>query len=432
MSPEKARVLRQDCLAEIPDLIDEGLGIKASGGSQDRFRNTHYGRDAYISIIMGLSEPQNGSLQLLLRAAIQTQRLAASLQGREFNSATEEAPGKKPHEFHNGNSPQLRLLEMRKRGWPVYELGDGRLGMLYYGSGDATPLFNISVAVVYRAIASKDKLDAKAYLREMWSYVNDGLNHDIQFGDLDGDGLIESNPQNTNALLNHTWKDSNDAYRDERGRIPKPPYKYLTNNAYFLWSLREGIFMAEEMGDKIWAKELEDRYKRGKERLHSLFWMPDLAYYAPLIAGRGQQVKFIGDDPVIALWAGVIDPEYAQLVINRLKLPDMNTNWGLRTRSSQSSQSRVNGSRSYHNGAVWLHETLIAAKAVESMGDYDFAEELDNKAVEFQKKLRRSELAAVEKRRDRLLQYRENGIVVACRPQAWGTWGTLGRTAKVA
>lgn len=431
MSPDILRSLREECLKEIPSIRDDLLGIKASG--EGRFAGAHYERDADISINMALPEPQNGHLPILLDCAMTSQRLAAAHQGKEFNPFKDEARGKIAHEIHLGFSPQQRLAEMEKTGdWPVRELENGRLGMVNYYAGDATPLFNISVSVVYRALTSRNRRAGRLYLEEMWPHVKAAFDHDIRIADLDNDGLIESNPQNKNALLNHTWKDSNDAYRDEKGRIPKPPYKYLTNNSYFLWSMREGAELARVMGEATFAEELIRRYVRGKSELHECFWMPGLGTYAPMIDGKGNQVKFIGDDPVIALWAKVIEPEFARMVINRLKQPDMNTKWGLRTRSSQSSQFRVNGARAYHNGTVWLHQTLIAAKAVENYGDIEFAETLDNEAFALERRLKRKELVAVEKVRCHLLQYREKGVPVACSTQAWAAFATLGRTARAA
>ncbi|MBI2196113.1 hypothetical protein HYU45_00695 [Candidatus Daviesbacteria bacterium] len=430
MSPEFIRFLRAECLEELPFIVDDFLGIKASGGG--RFSGVHYGRDAYISIITALSEPQNGELPILLECAKTSQRLAIAYQGKKCNPFTEEDKGKIAHEIHTGDSPQQRLAEMIEIGWPGYRLENGRLGMVYYGAGDATPLFNISVAVVHRALASRDQLAAQIYLEEMWPHVKAAFHHDTKIADLDNDGLIESDPQNKNALLNHTWKDSNDAYRDEKGRIPKPPYKYLTNNSYYLWALREGVELAKEMGETAFAAELNGSYARGKKEFHNRFFAPDLGTYAPMIDGKGNRVEFIADDPVIALWAKVIDPEYAKLVIDRLKQPDMNTERGLRTRSSLSSQFRVNGARAYHNGTVWLHQTLIAAKAVENYGDIEFAESLDNKAFALERRLKRKELVAVERERGHLLQYREKGVPVACSPQAWAVFATLGRTAKAA
>lgn len=429
MAPEVIGSLRKECLEELPFITDASLGIKASG--EGRFQGAHYGRDAYISIIMALSEPQNGNLPILLECAQTSQRLAIVYQGKEFNSLTEEDKGKIPHEIHTGYSPQQRLAEMQETGWPVYELENGRLGMVYYGAGDATPLFNISVAVVYRALASRDQQAARIYLEEMWPHMKAAFYHDTKIGDLDNDGLIETDRKNVKALRHHTWKDSDDAYRDEKGRMPQPPYRYLTNNSYFLWSLREGAELAREMGEAAFAAELDSSYERGKKELQDRFWVPDLGSYAPMIDGKGNQVKFIADDPVIALWAKVIDPEYAKIAIDRLKQPDMNTKWGLRTRSSLSSQFRVNGGRAYHNGTVWLHQTLIAAKAVENYGDTEFAERLDNEAFSLQNRLKRKELVAVE-RRGHLLQYREKGVPVACSRQAWAAFATLGRTARAA
>lgn len=430
MSAEAIGSLRKECLEELPSLLDASLGIKACGNG--RFEGAHYERDADISIIMALSEPQNGNLPILLDHALASQRLSVLYQGKEFNPVTDEAPGKIAHEIHEGYSPQQRLAEMKENGWPVYELANGRLGLVNYCAGDATPLFNISVAVVYRAIISRNPQTARKYLEEMWPHMKAGFDHDIKIADLDNDGLIESDPKNPKTLLNHTWKDSNDAYVDENGRIPEPPYKYLPNNSLFLWSLREGAQLAREMGESAFATELDSRYEAGKEKLQECFWMPDLGYYAPLIDGKSNQVKFIADDPVIALWAKIPDPEYAKIVIERLKQPDINTPYGMRTRSAKSRQFRVNGARAYHNGTIWLHQTLIAAKAAENYGDFEFARQLDEEAFALQRRVKRSELVAVERGRGHLLQYRENGIAVSCSPQAWGNFGTLARTAHIA
>lgn len=425
MSPTTHYRLRAGALSDLPLISHPDWGLLASGAG--RF-TAYFGRDAAKSIILSLSKAGNADVPQLLEAAMASQRTAARLQGKRFDPRTEEAPGKKPHEFHDYSSPQDRLEEMRRHGWPVYDHDDGALGMLYYGAGDATALFTISVAVVARALKRKSPGKYDGYLQEMWPYVEAGLQHDMEIADIDGDGLIESNPQNAYALLNHTWKDSNDAYRTEDGELPPPPYKYLNNNCYFLWSLKEAAWMAREMGFAAIAEQLEGRYESGVARLHEVFWQEEEQFFAPVIDGSGLPVMFIGDDVLDGLWGGIFKSDYAAAVINRLKLPDINTLRGLRTRSSLSRQFRVNGPRAYHNGLVWLHRNRIAAEGLERYGAAEFAQELDHKMAKVEMRHGRVECIAVGKN-GRLRHYQEQGVAVACKPQSWAVHGTLARTA---
>lgn len=417
--------LREAALADLPLIVHSQWGLLASGAG--RF-TTYFGRDAAKSIILSLSKPQNMQVPQLLDAALLSQRTAARLQGKAFNPLTEEAPGKMPHECHDHNSPQARLGIMRTAGWPVFEHEDGSLGMVYYGAGDSTALFTISVAVVARAFGRVSAAESFNYLKEFWPHVEAGIRHDIEIADSDGDGLIESRPQNMAALLNHTWKDSHDAYLTEEGELPPPPYKYLNNNCYFLWSLREAAWMAGELGLSDTAAMLAQRYSEGVALLHRLFWVEDRAYFAPLIDGSGQPVLFIGDDVLDGLWGNIFDREKAALVIARLRQPDMNTPCGLRTRSSLSKQFHVNGPPAYHNGLVWLHRNRIAAEGLENYGAVELADEVDEKMALVESQCGRIECVSVDGN-GRLLEYEENGEAVACKPQSWAVHGTLARTA---
>jgi hypothetical protein len=249
--------LRQAAINDFALTRHPKWGLLASGSG--RF-TAYFGRDASTSIMLSLARPKNiFDVPELLSSALISQDTAASLEGKILNPYTEEAPGKKPHEFHDGSCLQERLSMMKEDGWPIKTNEDGTLGMVYYGAGDSTALFNISVAITARAIKEIQGNDKfLAYLRRYYANVKAGVVHDTTLADIDGDGLIESAPQNKQALLNHTWKDSNDAFRGENGRIPPAPYKYLTNNAYFLWSLRESAWIAsvlKESEDQDWLEK---------------------------------------------------------------------------------------------------------------------------------------------------------------------------------
>lgn len=423
---QQYETLRAAAIADLLRVYHPTVGFLASGSG--RF-TAYFGRDAALSIILSLSKPENARVPGLLEAAIASQRLAASLQGKTFNPLTEEAPGKFPHEFHDGTSPQDRLLQMREDGWPVYTNADNTLGMIYYGAGDTTALFTISVAVVTRLLGRQSLAARNAYLKEFWPHVRAGIKHDIEIGDLDHDELIESSPQNASALLNHTWKDSHDAYRREDSSLPPTPYKYLNNNCYYLWSLREAAWLARLMGESAFGQELRQRYTLGVAKLHDVFWNEEESYFSPLIDGYGQPVHFISDDVLDGLWGGIFYNEQAYRVIERLRQPDINTPRGLRTRSSMSRQFRVNGARAYHNGLIWPHRNRIAAEGMENYGVHDFAQELDAKMAKIEIRHGRVECVAVG-RNGRLSPYQEQGVSVACKPQSWVVHGALARTAN--
>lgn len=427
MSPEIRQKLRTEAIKDLGCLTDPDFGFLASG--EGRYR-LYFGRDSAKSIILSLSRDQGEITPLLIEHAIKSQEIAVTYEGRKFDPQTEEAPGKKAHEVHTKDSPQTRLAKMRENGWPVFENSDGTLGMVYYGSGDATSLFNISVAVVYRVLEKKDRKVAYTYLEQMWPFVEKGLRHDIEIADIDNDGLIEASPQNLNALLNHTEKDSNAAYRDEEGKTPKPPFKYLANNCDFVWSLRDSSILAKKLGMNNISREIDERRQYAQEKLNDVFWSQRLNYFVPLIDGNDKQVEIVADDPVEGLWGAVFSEEKAKKVIKRLSERDMLTKWGVRSRSSDSTQFNENGPGAYWNGLVWPHRNRILAEGAERYGYFDFAENIDAKTDALELEQGRVECVAVSKDGLNIFDYEENaGIAAACKPQCWTVSGSLARSA---
>ena len=224
-------------------------------------------------------------------------------------------------------------------------------------------------------------------------------------------------PKGKNGFfINPTWKDSGGAYLTEDGRLPKPPYKYLSNNSDFLFSLLKTAEIAKTLGYSDIAEDLENRYVRNQKLLHEIFWMKKYQYMAPLIECDGRQVQFIGDDVVFGLYGKVFYNKEAQEILARLKKPDMFTKWGIRTRSSLSKQF----SRSaYQRGAVWDYITNMAAEGAENYGDYSFAEELDNSSAALEQEEGFPELATIYKNGTTKKTYKEKGRPVACKPMAW-------------
>ncbi|MCR4324405.1 MAG: hypothetical protein NUV69_01825 [Candidatus Curtissbacteria bacterium] len=426
MTAQLLQKLRNDAILELALVEGGAVGLWASG--EGRYK-AFFSRDAFISIILALSKNQGDLTPRLVKAAIRCQKTAIKFEGKLLNDVSEEAPGKKPHEVHFAASPQDRLAMLRDNGWPVHLNDDGTLGMVYYGAGDANSLFTISVGVVARAIEKIDPDEALRYMRKMWPSIERGLKHDMMIADIDGDGLIESNPKNKKALLNHTWKDSNEAYIDEEGNLPPAPYKYLTNNCHFVWALKEASVIARKLGYPVW-RELRLRHKTSKKKLVDTFWSDKLNFMLPLVDGRGRQLEIVTDDAADALWAKLLDREMAKIVARRLTRKDMLTPRGIRTRSSKSMQFAANGIGSYHNGLVWPHRTMILAQGAQRYGWRKLARDLNSRISLVLLEHGNIECVGVSKGGQKSYLYMENGVSAACKPQCWAVFGTLGFTAS--
>ncbi|GEM_PF-3326858 len=415
MTPESKAEAGNAALNSFLRVIHPEFGIVPSPEG-NRFSN-FFTRDAMRSGMVVLERLDLRSAGLILPAIIKSQEVAISNIGVKSDSDTGEKEGRLPHEVHSKNSPQDRLIELEKD-HPVRVNPDGSREMVTWFADDVNSIFRSNVANTGKALARFEGIDSqREYYLQRWPIVLRTLRHDIESGDIDGDGLIESMPKGNNGFfINPTWKDSGDAYITEDGRIPEPPYKYLTNNSDFLFSLLKTAEIAKTLGYSDIAEDLEDRYARNQKLLHEIFWMEKYQYMAPLIEGDGRQVQFIGDDVAFGLYCKIFYDEEAQKILARLKKPDMFTKWGIRTRSSLSRQfSRT----AYQRGAVWDYITNMVAEGAENYGDYSFAEELDNSAAALEQEEGFPELTTIYKNGTTKKAYKENGLPVACKPMAW-------------
>ncbi|HEX5419113.1 MAG TPA: amylo-alpha-1,6-glucosidase, partial [Gammaproteobacteria bacterium] len=81
------------------------------------------------------------------------------------------------------------------------------------------------------------------------------------------------------------------------------------------------------------------------------------------------KVLSAASNPGQCLWSGIVPPERARKVIERLMEPDMWSGWGIRTLSSMHAAYNP---YSYQNGAVWPHDNALIALGFKR---YGYAEE---------------------------------------------------------
>lgn len=286
---------------------------------------TLFGRDSLLAAWM--------ALPLDPRIAVGTLHTLAGMQGQQINPQTEEAPGRILHESRLGPDS-------------VTALG----GMNYYGTIDATPLFVALLGEVWRWGATE------ADVRSLLPAADKALSWMDDYGDRDGDGFLEYQRATDRGLVNQGWKDSWDGIIDASGRLPDPPIALaeVQGYAYAAWLARAEL--ADAFGEEEKAQECRHRAEKLKQLFAGSFWLSSEGYFAMALDGLKRPVDAMSTNAGQCLWSGIVTDEHAEVLVERMSRPDMDSGFGLRTLSD-----RMGGYNpmSYHNGSVWPHDTAL-------------------------------------------------------------------------
>ncbi len=350
-----------------------------------------FGRDSITTALM--------TLPLRRDLAPAVLRLLADKQGTQDVPERDEEPGRIAHEIRQG--------EIVRTG--------GAFGSPYYGSVDATPLFVWLAAEAARWMPERD------LIAEFEPNIRAALEWMEKRGDLDRDLFIEFERKRPSGILNQVWKDSGDSYLNAKGERPEGPIAAVEVQAYAIAALRS---LAEVVAkrDAVWAAELTGRAHEMRRKFESAFWMPKRSFYAQALDRRKRLVSDIVSNPGHVLWAGAAIPAHGRATARRLRESDLASGWGIRTRSSR---SKHYDPVSYQNGAVWPHDTAIAAAGIARYGDKAGAARTIAEMVATAK-------AFPDWRIPELFggQPKQTGVApttypVACVPQAWSAAATF-------
>lgn len=213
----------------------------------------------------------------------------------------------------------------------------------YYGTVDATPLFLVLVSEYMKWTDDIDLID------ELMESINAALYWIDEYGDLDGDGLVEYSRHSTMGLFNQFWKDSGDSILLPGGKLPRPPIATVETRGYVYYA-KKGIadlflFLGEEERGKILLAEAEDLRRKVEEQ----FWDEELGYYIMALDGDKKPVRVISSNGGQLLLSGLPSPDRAKKVIQQLIKSDMFSGWGIRALSEK---EHYHNPMSYHNGSI--------------------------------------------------------------------------------
>lgn len=296
---------------------------------------TVFGRDSLLTAWMTLlADPT------LAAGVLQT---LARFQGRDVNPETEEEPGRILHEMRFASAGGMSL-------------GGGDV---YYGTVDATPLFVMLLGELRRWDLADDVVD------RLLPHADRALAWIEDFGDVDGDGYVEYQCRSGHGLANQGWKDSWDAVRHADGKLADAPIALCEVQGYVYAAYLARAHFAREAGDAAMASRYQSKAADLQRRFNEDFWLEEHGWYALALDGHKRPVDALASNMGHCLWTGIVDPDRAALVADRLMSAELFSGWGIRTLgTSMAAYNPV----SYHNGSVWPHDNALCAAGLARYG----------------------------------------------------------------
>jgi glycogen debranching enzyme len=344
-------------------------------GDPGRF-HALFGRDSLITSLQVLPERPD--------VARATLRALARLQGRGEDPATLEEPGKIGHEFRDA-PPEVFVAS----GWP----SEGPFA--YYGTADATSWFLVLLAATGDGALAEELAGA---WRAAGAWLEGALER--------GGGFVRFAAGTTGGLSQQGWRDAIDpvSARDHGGILradgtaPASPLADVDTQAAAHAALRA---LGRLSGEDRWERQAAElRERLGALGPEAMAVEPDGA----IVTGAGSQLGWL-------LWADALDGPAREAAAARLCEPDVLTDFGLRTLSSD---SPVFAPGAYHRGSVWPFDCWLGWGGLRAAGREVEAERVRTGVLAALEQLGRApELYAVE--RDGTVA----PVPLANREQAW-------------
>jgi len=270
-------------------------------------------------------------------------QILGDLQATELDPYRDAEPGKILHELRYGELAHFKLIPHTP----------------YYGTADATPLWLITLHATWRCVGGTALLEKHLPVAERCLAWID------EYGDRDGDGFQEYQTRSPVGYENMGWKDSGEAVMYEDGTLVRGPKALceLQGYVYDAWLRMAQVFDALAMPDR--AAALRAKAATLFAAFNETFWDEARGIYAYTLDGDKRPVFSLASNLGHCLWSGIVPPDRAARLVERLMQPDMWSGWGIRTLSAAHVSFNPYG---YQLGAVWPHDNAIIALGFKRYG----------------------------------------------------------------
>jgi len=294
---EWAKVTFDNLMVDNPDLgLGMIAGLGASGTSGRPGFGWFFSGDTYINT---LSLVGCGAYELARKALAFTQKW-------------QREDGKMAHEL----SQSAAYIDW----WNDYPYG--------YIHGDTTPYYITAMWEYARATGDTD------FIRKSWDSLQRAFAWCLST-DANRDGLMDNRSAGLGAL----------EYGDLTGIETDI---YLA--AVWVNAVRSMTRLAALLGEKTDEKQASGLFDRALDAFQNRFWNPDLEFYAYAFDEPGRHIEEISPWCAPGLMWDLGEPEKSRLSLEKIISSALNTDWGIRSLSRESSLYRP---LDYNYGAVW-------------------------------------------------------------------------------
>jgi len=318
----------------------------------------------------------------------------ASTQAIEVDPTNEAEPGKILHELRHGEMANLREIPFAK----------------YYGTVDATPLFVMLAGAYY------ERTGDRALIQQIWPNIYAALDWMENYGDLDGDGLVEYAAHGNKGLVQQGWKDSNDSVFHADGTIAEPPIALCEVQGYVYAAKLAAAHLSAMLGDEKTSSRLDAQAAAFRDRFEDAFWCRELNAYALALDGKKRACKVRASNAGHCLFSGIARNDHGKAVAQTLFAADFYSGWGVRTLAC--GEARYNP-LSYHNGSIWPHDNALIAAGLARYGFKNLAGKLLLALMDASSMLDLHRLPELFCGLERREGEGPTLYPVACAPQAW-------------
>ncbi|MEK4348244.1 amylo-alpha-1,6-glucosidase [Paenibacillus sp. FSL P4-0184] len=321
-------------------LTDLGFGLFPVAGLP--WYAVPFGRDSLITALQLLPvhpEIAKGTIMTMAR-----------YQGEKSDSWRDEQPGKIMHEIRDGELANTNQVPFKP----------------YYGTVDATPLFLILIGEYVKWT------DDIPLFEEMMPNIRRALEWIDTCGDLDESSFVTYNKESAKGIKNQGWKDSSNSVVHRNGEYAQAPialaevqgyvYQAKTTIAELLRTMKP---YSNDNKMIAWSSNLIAEAEELSKLFEKEFWVESDRFYALALDCGREQVETVTSNPGHVLMSGMLNPDRAAAVADKLLSKEMFSGYGIRTMAEG---EKGYNPISYHNGSVWPHDNSLCLMGLNHEG----------------------------------------------------------------